>query len=104
MEVGRPRALDKDSLCLVSQETAIDFFAWIIAQDSGKFFYCGTNFISFKPKHVNFGVLDFHSNTKEIPLDFDIPQSLNSLQFAGCKIGLGTKIKAKNPSIDIINC
>ena len=33
----------------------------------------------------------------------DIPQSLNSLQFIGCKIGPGTKIKAANPSADIMN-
>ena len=80
------------------------FFAWIIAQNSGKFFYCGTEFSSFKPKYVIFGIPEFHSSTKEVPLDFDIPQSHNSLQFVGCKIGLGTKIKATNPSIYIMNC
>ena len=80
------------------------FFAWIIAQDSRKFFYCGTEFSSFKLEHMIFGILEFHSNTKEIPLDFDIPQSLNFLQFVGYKIGLGTKIKAMKPSIDIMNC
>jgi len=104
MEVGRPRTSDKDSLCLGTQETAIDFFAEIIAQDSKKFFYCGTEFNSFKPEHLIFGILEFHSSTKEIQLDFDILQSLNSLQFVGCKIGLGTKIKAKIPSINIMNC
>ena len=80
------------------------FFAWIIAQDGGKFFYCGTKFSSFKLEHMIFGILEFHSSMKEIPLDFDIPQSLNSLQFLGCKIGLLTNIKAMNPSIDIMKC
>ena len=69
-----------------------------------KFFYCGTEFNSFKPKHVIFRIPKFHSSPKEISLDFDIPQSLNYLQFVGCKIGPSTEIKATNPSIDIMNC
>ena len=55
------------------------FFSWIIAQDSRKFFYCGTKVSSFKLEYVIFRIPEFHSNTKEIPFDFDIPQSLNSL-------------------------
>ena len=51
-----------------------------------------------------FVIPEFHNGTKEIPLDFDIPQSLKSLQFVGYKIGPGTEIKATNPSIDIMNC
>ena len=80
------------------------FLAWIIAQNSGKFFNCGTKFRSFKPKHVIFRIPEFHSSTKEIPLDFDIPQNLNSLQFVGYKIGFSTEIKATNPSVDVMNC
>ena len=51
-----------------------------------------------------FGIPKFHSNTKEGLLDFDIPQSLDSLQFVGYKIGFGTEIKATNPSVDIVDC
>ena len=51
-----------------------------------------------------FGILEFHSSTKEVPFDFDIPQSLDSLKFKGCKIGFGTKIKATNQTIDVMNC
>ena len=49
-----------------------------------------------------FRILELHSSTKEIPLDLDIPQSLDSLKLVACKIGLGAKIKATNPSIDIM--
>ena len=80
------------------------FPAWIIAQDGRKFLNCGTEFNNFKSKHMIFRISKFHNGMKEIPLDFDIPQSLNSLQFVGCKIGLGTKIKALNLSVDITNC
>ena len=75
------------------------FFAWIIAQDSGKFFNCQTEFHCSTKE-----IPEFHSSTKEIPFDFEIPQSFNSLQFLGCKIGLGTEIKAMNQSVDIMNC
>ena len=56
-----------------------EFLAWIITQNSKKFFNCGTEFSNFKLEHVIFKISKFHSNTKEVPLDFDIPQSLNSL-------------------------
>ena len=55
------------------------FFAWIIAQDSRKFFNCQTEFSGIKPKHMIFKILEFHGSMKEVPLDFDVPQSLNSL-------------------------
>ena len=55
------------------------FSAGIIAQDSREFFNCWTKLSSIKPKHMIFGILEFHNGTKEVPLDFDIPQSLNSL-------------------------
>ena len=80
------------------------FLARIIVKDRGKFFNCWIEFSSFKPKHMIFVIPEFHNDTKEIPLDFDIPQSLNSLQFVGYKIGPSTEIKATNPSIDIMNC
>ena len=51
-----------------------------------------------------FGIPEFHNGMKEIPLDFDIPQNLNSLQFVGYKIGFSTEIKATNPSVDVMNC
>ena len=51
-----------------------------------------------------FKILELHSSTEEVPLDFDVPQGLDSLYFIGCKIGLGAKIKAMDPSVDIMNC
>ena len=56
-----------------------EFLAQIIAQNSGKLFNYGAEFSSFKLKHVIFRIPELHSGMKEVPLDFDIPQSLNSL-------------------------
>ena len=103
IEVGSPKASDKISLWVGLQETAMDFFFKIITQNSWKFFNYEPKFNSFKPKYVIFRILELYSSTKEIPLDLDIPQSLDSLKLVGRKIGLGTKIKATNPSVDIMS-
>ena len=46
------------------------FIIWIITQNNGKLFNCGTKYSSFKLEHVIFRILEFHSNMKEIPLHF----------------------------------
>ena len=79
------------------------FFAWVIAQNSRKSSIVGQSSAILNETH-DLQNLELHNNTKEVPFDLDIPQSLNSLYFVGCKIGLGAKIKATNPSVDIMNC
>ena len=55
------------------------FFTQIVAQDSREFFNYRTKFNSVKLEHMIFEIPEFHNSTKEVPLDFDIPQSLDSL-------------------------
>ena len=49
-----------------------------------------------------FNSLKLDGDTEKIPLDLDIPWSLDPLQLVDSEIGLGDKIKATNPSIDIM--
>ena len=56
-----------------------EFLAWIITQNSKKFFNCGTKFNSFISEYMVFSIPKRHSSMEEIPLDLDIPQSLDSL-------------------------
>ena len=57
----------------------LQIFNQIVAQDSKEFFNCQIEFNSVKPEHMIFRILEFHNSMKEVPLDFDIPQSLDSL-------------------------
>jgi len=78
IEIGSPRASNKFSLSRITRN-CYGFLASIITQDSWKFYNGGTKFSSLKLEYMVFSIPELHDNTEEIPLDLDIPQSLNSL-------------------------
>jgi len=49
-----------------------------------------------------FSILELHDGMEKIPLDLDIPKSLDPRKLVGNEIGLGDKIKAMNPSVVIM--
>ena len=57
------------------------FFAKIISQNSWKFFDGGIKFNSFKLENMIFSIPELHDGTEKIPLDLDIPQSLDASSF-----------------------